>query len=244
MRSTRRTNAPCHLDDSSQHAAGNGDLGQRSIRILLVDDQVIFRELFRTWLTLNPDIEVVGEAGNVRDALHLAGTLHPTLVLTEICFPGIHGIEGIREMKSMHPWIKIIALTTHLSETSVRAALRAGASGLLEKSASLEEVRSALDNVIKEKTYLCPRAAEIVACGCVANGRSPWEMLTQRECEVLKCVAEGMRNNDVAARLRISVKTVEKHRASLMSKLKLHTVASLTAFAIGEGLIAGNAGLR
>jgi DNA-binding NarL/FixJ family response regulator len=111
----------------------------------------------------------------------------------------------------------------------------------LEKSASLEEVRSALDNVIKGKTFLCPRAAKIVARGCAANGRNPLETLTQRERETLRSIAVGMRNKEIAAHLCISVNTVEKHRANLMDKLNLHDVASLTTFAIERGMIAINA---
>lgn len=236
MQSAKRTGAPRPQHHSSPPRGPNVDHGPRAIRILLVEDQIVFRESFRTWLTLNPDIEVVGETDNVRDAVHLAGTLHPTLVLTEIRFERNHGIEGIREMTSMYPGIKIIVLTTHLSDPTVQAALQAGASGLLEKSASLEEVRSAIDNVIKGKTYLCPSAAEIVAHRCVTNGRGPLEMLTLREHEALRCIAGGMRNKDIAAYLCISVNTVEKHRANLMDKLNLRKVASLTAYAIERGL--------
>jgi DNA-binding NarL/FixJ family response regulator len=184
----------------------------------------------------NPDIDVVGETGNVKDVAHLAGTLHPTLVLMEIFFSGIHGIAGIREMKSLYPRIKILVLTAHLSDTTVQAAMQAGASGLLEKSASLEEVWSAIDNVIAGKTYLCPRAAEIVARGYAGNSRGPLDMLTPREHEALRCIAGGMRNKDIALHLGISVNTVEKHRANLMDKLNLRKVASLTALAIQQGV--------
>jgi len=236
MQSANRTGALRHQHNSSPtHGPRNGH-GPGSIRILLVDDQIIFRETFRSWLTSNPEIEVVGEAGNVQDAVHLVGTLHPTLVLTETCFQRNHGIEGIRQIKSMYPEIKIVVITAYLSETMVQAALQAGVSGLLEKSASLEEVRSALDNVIRGKPYLCARAAQIVARGCVNKGRSPLEMLTQRELEALRCIAGGMRNKDIALHLCISVNTVEKHRANLMDKLNLRKVAALTAFAIEQGL--------
>lgn len=238
MQSARKTEAPRHQQYSSPTRCPKDDHGPRSIRILLVEDQTIFRESLRTWLTLSPDIEVVGETDNARDAVHLAGALHPTVMLTEICFQRNHGIEGIREVKSLYPQIKIIGLTALLSETSVHAALQAGASGLLEKSASLEEVRSALDNVIKGKPYLCARAAEIVARGYANYGRNPLQMLTQREREALRCIAEGMRNKDIALHLCISVNTVVKHRANLMDKLNLRKVAALTTFAIEQGLIA------
>lgn len=236
MQSTKRTWAPRHQHNSSPTRSPRDGHGPHSIRILLVDDQIIFRETFRTWLTSNPDTEVVGEAGNAQDAVQLVGTLHPTLVVTETCFQRNHGIEGIRQIKSMYPEVKILAITAYLSETIVQAALQAGVSGLLEKSASLEEVRSALDNVIKGKMYLCARAAQIVAHGCVNKGRSPLEMLTQRELEALRCIAGGMRNKDIALHLCISVNTVEKHRANLMDKLNLRKVASLTAFAIEHGI--------
>jgi len=238
MQSANGTGAHRHQQHSSPTRGPRDGYGPRSIRILLVDDQNIFRETFRSWLTSNPDIKVVGEAGNVQDAVHLVGTLHPTLVVTETCFQKNHGIEGIRQIKSMYPTIKIVALTAYLSETMVQAALQAGVSGLLEKSASLDEVRSALDNVIRGKPYLCARAAQIVARGCVNKGRSPLEMLTQRELEALRCIAGGMRNKDIALHLCISVNTVEKHRANLMDKLNLRKVASLTAFAIEQGVSA------
>lgn len=216
-------------------------LGQRSTRILLVDGQSAFRELLRMWLTSNPDIEVVGEADNGRNALHLADRLHPTLVLMELSLPDIHGSELIREMKRMCP--KIIALTSHASEPLVQATMQAGASGFLVKKASLVEIKLAIHNVMEGKTYLSPLVTDGVVRGYL-NDRGPLEMLTQRERESLKCLAEGMRNKDIAAHLCISVKTVEKYRASLMSKLNLHTAAGLTTFAIENGLIALHTGLR
>jgi DNA-binding NarL/FixJ family response regulator len=215
--------------------------GLRSIRILLVDDQVIFREAFQAWLTSSPDTEVVGGVGNILDAAHLAVTLDPTLVLTEIgssqSFSECHGIEGIMEMKSLNPGIKVVVLTAYLSETSVQAALQAGVSGFLEKSGSLQEVRTAIVSVIEGKTYLCAQAAAIVARGCRNRGRSPLELLSPRELETLRCIAEGMKNKDIALRLSISANTVGKHRANLMDKLNLRNVAALTALAIEQGLM-------
>lgn len=236
MQSARKTEASRHQQNSSPTRGPKDDHGPRSIRILLVDDQVIFRELFRIWLTLDPDVEVVGEADNGRDALRLATTLHPTLVLTELSLPGTHGVDLIGDMKHTWPRIKILALTSHVSEPLVRATLQAGASGFLVKNASLEEVKLAIRGVMEGKTYFDRLVADKLVHGYV-NDTEPLEMLTQRERETLKCLAEGMRNKDIAARLCISVKTVKKHRANLMEKLNLRKVATLTAFAIEQGLI-------
>lgn len=212
--------------------------------MLLLDDHAIFREALRSLLALDPAIEVVGEAANGWEALRLVGTLRPSLVLTDLSLPGLHGVEVIREMKRLQPGLTILVLTVHATDTFVRASLQAGAAGYVVKEASYDELKFAIHSVMKGRSYVSPSVANTVVHSYLHDGRISgnggplWEKLTKREREVLKLVAEGTKNKAIADCLCISVKTVEKHRASLMSKLDLHSAAALTTFAIEHGLIA------
>ena len=213
------------------------------IRILLVDDHTVVREALASLLALDPQVRVIGAAGNGTDALRLVATLQPDVVLLDLSMPGIHGTEIIRQVSLSQPAVKCLVLTVHMSEPIIRAALQAGAAGYLLKESSYAELRTAIHTVAQGKTYLSPMIADKVLCGYLGKQspfpgeETPWQRLSVREREVLKLVAEGATSKGIAECLCISVRTVEKHRASLMMKLNLRTTAALTAYAIKHELV-------
>jgi DNA-binding NarL/FixJ family response regulator len=215
---------------------------QKKHRIVIAEDHTILREGLRALLMLDHGFEVVAEIANGRDALRAVGALKPDLVLMDLMMPGMDGLAAIREIKKRYPEIKIMALTVHKTEEYIRAALEAGANGYVLKDASRQELIMAIQSVLAGKTYISPAVSERIISGYLNGNKAPAvrsasDMLTTRERQILKLIAEGRRNKDIAQYLCISVKTVEKHRANLMQKLNLHTASALTAFAIENGLV-------
>lgn len=211
-------------------------------RILIVDDHKIVRDGLKSLLRSEPDFDVVGEADNGKDALFSTSTLKPDIILMDLSMPNTNGTEAIRNIKRRFPSIIIIALTVHKAEEYIHAALKAGASGYLLKDDSHAELMTALRSAIHGKTYLSPSICGSVVTGYLGRsdkGRltTSWETLTHREREVIKLVAEGYRNKEIAEYLSLSMKTVEKHRSNLMKKLGLHSASALTAYAIENGLV-------
>ncbi len=211
-------------------------------RILIVEDHTILREGLKSLLCMNPELEVVGEAEDGRQAFRLSTDLSPDLILMDLSMPRMNGFEAIKEIKKRHPAIKIIALTVHNTEEYILMTLKAGADGYILKDATHDELLMAISHVLQGKRYLSPSVSEKVIVGYLEGKKSlkpksSWETLTQREREVLKLIAEGYKNKDVADYLCISLKTVEKHRANLMKKLDLHNTPALTVFAMEKGLI-------
>ncbi|KPK24776.1 MAG: histidine kinase [Desulfobacterales bacterium SG8_35_2] len=188
------------------------------------------------------DIEVVGEAGDGREAVRIVDNLAPDLLLIDLSMPKLNGIEAIREIKSRHPQIKIIVLTVHKNEEYIMASLEAGATGYILKDASQNELILALDYVMDGKTFLSPSISGKVVDAYLMNRKthksSLLDNLTSRELEILKLIAEGHKNKDIADHLCISLKTVEKHRSNLMAKLDRRNTAALTAYAIEKGIVA------
>jgi DNA-binding NarL/FixJ family response regulator len=211
-------------------------------RILIVEDHTLLRQGLQAMLSMEPDLEVVGEAVDGRQGVHLAGSLAPRLVLMDLTMPGTNGTEAICEIKKRYPGIRVLVLTVHKAEEYIRAALQAGADGYVLKHASRDELMLAIRSILGGKTYLSPDVAEKVINGYLDGGvgvhpHTAWESLTLREREVLKLVAEGNANRHIADYLCVSVKTVEKHRSNLMKKLNLHNAAALTAYAIERGVV-------
>lgn len=217
-------------------------IARSRITILLVEDHTIVREGLRALLSLDPHVEVVGETDNGRDAIHLAGSCKPALILMDLSMPGMNGMEAIREIKQRRSEVRIIVMTVHKTEEYIRVSLQAGASGYVLKDATHAELMTAIRSVMDGKTYISPDVSEKIVVGYLdggaASAKSPWEMLTHRERVVLKLIAEGRQNKRIADYLCISVKTVEKHRSNLMKKLDLHNTAAITAFAIERQLVA------
>ena len=211
-------------------------------KIVIAEDHTILREGLRALLSLDPNYEIIGEAEDGRDAIRCVEKLMPDLLLIDLSMPRMNGMEAIRDIKKRHPEIKIIALTVHKTEEYILATLEAGADGYVLKDATHNELMIAINSVLSGKPYLSPGVSEKVIEGYLEGRRtlkpsSAWETLSQREREVLKLIAEGYKNKEIADDLCISIKTVEKHRSNLMKKLGLHNAAALTAFAIEKGLI-------
>lgn len=214
-------------------------------RILIAEDHTLLRQGLLAMLSADPALEVVGEAKDGLQAMRLAGSLMPGLVLMDLSMPGVNGTEALAEIKRRYPDIRVLVLTVHKAEEYIRAALQAGADGYVLKDATRDELMLAVHSILNGKTYLSPDVADLVVNGYLdgGEGMSPnslLERLTLREREVLKLVAEGHGNKHIAGLLCVSVKTVEKHRSNLMKKLDLHNAAALTAFAIERGITSGD----
>ena len=211
-------------------------------RIVLAEDHTILREGLRALLSSHPDLEVVGEAQDGRQAIRCVEETSPDLVLVDLSMPSMDGIDAIREIRKRSPETKIMALTVHKAEEYVLTALQAGADGYALKDATHAELVAAIRSVLAGKRYLSPGVSDKVIEGYLAGkktrvAKSSWDTITPREREVLKLIAEGHRNREIAEILCISLKTVEKHRSNLMEKLDLHNVSDLTAYAIERGIV-------
>ncbi|MDR5694613.1 MAG: response regulator transcription factor [Armatimonadota bacterium] len=211
---------------------------ERAIRILIVDDHALFREGIRMILEAQPDIEVVGEAEDGEQALALVEEVRPDVVIMDIAMPGIGGLEATRRIKAAHPEVRILALTMHDHKEYVLPMLGFGASGYVVKRAAASELVQAIRSVYKDESYLYPSVAKALLEEYrrrVPAGEE--DGLTEREQEVLRLIAEGLTNQEIAQRLYLSVRTVETHRKNIMEKLGLHTSADLVRYAIRKGLI-------
>jgi len=212
------------------------------VRIVLADDHTILREGLRALLSADPKFEIVGEAADGCEVVRCVEKLGPDLVLMDLSMPRMTGMDAIREIKRRYPVTKIIALTVHRSEEYLRTTLQAGADGYVLKDATHDELMMAIQSVLEGKTYLSHSVSKKVIEGYLKSkeGQMPnstLELLSHREREVLKLIAEGYKNKEIAANLCISIKTVEKHRTNLMKKLDLHNAAALTAYAIEQDLV-------
>lgn len=212
-----------------------------SIRIILVDDHRIFREGMRAGLEDHGDLEVVGEAENGRTAVKLAQELKPDVVVMDLSMPELNGIEATRQILASEPKAKVIILSMHSDQESVSRVLRAGARGFLAKESAMEELVTAIYEVVrKNRTFLSPDIAEIVyqdyARGIQSDPPQGPPELTQREHEVLQLVVEGNATKQVAKMLHVSIKTIETHRKRIMDKLDIHDIPGLTKYAIRNGI--------
>lgn len=210
-------------------------------RIVIAEAHTILREGLKMLLASNPEVAVVGEAQNGLDTLRSVKSQMPDLLLIDTSMPKFDGTRALREIKKLSPATKILVLTIHKTEDHILGALRSGADGYILKEATYEELAVAIADLFAGKSYISPTISAKVVDGYLEGRRnikssSPWDALTPRERQVLKMVATGNRNKEIAGNLAISVKTVEKHRANLMKKLDLHSASSLTAFAIERGL--------
>ena len=224
------------------HAAlGEGGM-ENKLSIVLADDHTILREGLRALLASDSRFEIVGEARDGREAVRCVEKLGPDLILMDLSMPRMSGMDAIREIKKRYPETKIIALTVHKTEEYLLTTLQAGADGFVLKDATHDELILAIENVMGGKSYLSPGVSGKVIEGYLkgkegSHSLGSWESLSQREREVLKLIAEGYKNKEIAEDLCISLKTVEKHRANLMKKLDLHNAAALTVYAVEKGLV-------
>jgi DNA-binding NarL/FixJ family response regulator len=215
-----------------------------SVRILLADDHRILREGLRSLIAQQPDLELAGEAASGEEAIALARQTKPDVVIMDVVLPGIDGVEATRRIHSEFREIRIIALSMHSDRRYVSEMLRAGAIGYLVKDGAFEELNLAIRTVVAGRPYLSTVITGSLVEDFVrqtsaqepASATSPLGLLTTREVEVLRLLANGKRVKDIAAMLNISVKTVESHRQNVMDKLEIHSTIELTRYALREGL--------
>lgn len=211
------------------------------VRIILCDDHTMVREALRVVLERNPDMRVVGEAGDGETALRMADKLAPDVVVMDVALPGLSGIETARRLLEKTPFVKVLALSTYLDRRIVQQMLDAGAAGYIAKSAAGSELERGIRAVLKGNVYLCPQVTAVVT-DCMrgrrsASQKSDDQPLSKRELQVATMLAEGKSAPDIAAELHISPSTVDVHRRNLMKKLDMHNVVELTKYAIRTGLV-------
>jgi DNA-binding NarL/FixJ family response regulator len=210
------------------------------IRVLIADDHAILREGVRALLALTDDIEVVGEARDGREAVDLAGKLDPDVVLMDIAMPGLGGLEAALEMKRQGARARVLVLSQYDDREYVRRLLKAGVAGYVLKKSAGSELANAIRAAHRGGLVLDPEVARAAMeeGGPAGPGEAdPYETLTDREKQVLKLVAEGLANKEVAEALGISVKTAMTHREHVMEKLRLHNRTELVRFALKKGVI-------
>jgi two-component system response regulator NreC len=208
----------------------------------MVDDHEIVRAGLRMLLQAQPDIEIVAEADNGRDAVAKVRELQPDIVLMDISLPDMDGFEATQQIKRARPKTAVLALTMHESDDYFFKMLQAGASGYVPKKAAPTDLVTAIRTVREGGVFLYPALAKSLVrdyMGRATEGseRAALDGLTEREQEVLKLIADGSTNQEIANQLTISVKTVERHRANIMGKLNLHSRTELVKYAIRKGLI-------
>jgi len=213
-----------------------------SIRILLADDHRILREGLRSLLAQQADITVVGEASDGETAVALARELRPYIVIMDVVMPGLGGVEATRQIRSGLRDTKVIGLSMHSDRRFVSEMLRAGALGYLVKDSAFEELNQAVRAVMEGRPYLSAVITGSLVEDFVRQATTqerqtmPLHMLTSREQEVLRMLADGKRVKEIAHSLNISVKTVESHRQNIMDKLEIHSTIELARYALREGL--------
>lgn len=234
-------------DAGAPAGSPGGADGADRCRVLIVDGQTLLREGLRALLESDEAIEVVGAVADGAEALRAAAAHAPDVVLLDLALDAMDGLAAIRELKRRLPSARVVVLTMQDSEQAVWAALQAGADGYVLKNASRTELVLALSMVRSGRRFISPLVSGQIVSRFLQQGRGPaaaqteFDTLTLRERQVLKLVAEGRRNREIAQALFISVKTVEKHRSNLMHKLKLHNTAALTSLAIEKGLVSRGA---
>ena len=212
------------------------------IRVLVVDDHAVLRQSLRYLLEAQPGLEVVGEASNGRDAVELAQKLKPDVVLMDTIMPGLNGIEATRQIRRQLPKTKVLMLTGYMEDEHIAGALQAGASGYVVKKSDMDELLLGIQAVQRGNPYF----SSSIGDGDLTDylwqiksnaGRVGYELLTSREREVLQLIAEGASNQKIAQELFISVKTVEAHRAHIMTKLHAKNRTDLIRYALKKGLV-------
>jgi len=210
---------------------------KEKIRILLADDHAVVRQGFKMILAAQADMEIVGEAGNGREALDLAGQLQPDVVVMDVAMPELNGIEATRRLAASVPHARVVALSMHKDSVYVREMLRAGARGYLLKDSGAADLVSAIRAVASGEGYISPAVSNAVLDDYRRHVTNPIDLLTSREREVLQMLAEGKTNKEIAVVLNLSVYTVDAHRGRIMEKLNVHSINELVRFAVRNGLI-------
>jgi len=214
------------------------------ITVLLADDHAVVRDGLAALLAAEADIRLVGEANTGREAVRLANKLHPEVVVMDIAMPLLNGLEASRQILKALPATKVLILSAHSDDEYVDEVIRIGAAGYLIKQSSAHDLVTAIRHAHSGKTFFSPSIAgrrndrsDNARLGTKGWHKEGQVRLTSREVEILQLIAEGKANKQTADELGISIKTVEKHRQNLMSKLEIHDTAGLTRYAIAAGII-------
>src|SRR6195256_1374372 len=211
-----------------------------SLRILLVDDHAVVRRGVRSLLESQEGWEVCGEASTGRDAVDQSRRLRPDVVVMDLSLPELNGLDATRHILNDAPETEVLVLTMHQSEELARDVLQAGARGYVLKSDADENLIAAVENLRQHKPFLTPTVTEFVLDGYIRDGAdqdAARGAVTAREREIIQLIAEGKSNKKAASALRISVKTIEAHRANIMRKLHLHSVSDLVRYAIRNKIV-------
>jgi len=212
------------------------------IRVFVVDDHTLIRQGIVGLLESQPDIEVVGQAGNGREAVASFEAVSPDVVLMDIAMPGISGLTATREIKERRPDVRVLILTIHDREDYLFQALRAGAAGYVLKGADVQDLLAAVRTAYRGEIYLYPSVTSTLVADYLRRARggedrATYDGLSDREREILHLIAQGKTSPEIAAELFLSPHTVQSHRDHIMAKLDLHSKAALIKYAIAKGLI-------
>jgi DNA-binding NarL/FixJ family response regulator len=208
------------------------------IRLLIADDHSVVRQGLRMFLALDPELEIVGEASTGEEAIELARQLHPQVVLMDLLMPGMGGVAAIAAIRSEMPEVEVIALTSVLEDAAVTGAIRAGAIGYLLKNTEADELRQAIKSAAAGQVHLSPEAAARLVREVQIPG-SP-EVLTERETAVLRLLAKGQANKQVARELHIGEQTVKTHVSNILGKLQLQSRTQAALYAVEKGLVSAS----
>ena len=213
------------------------------IRILLADDHDLMRRGIRDLLETDPDLKVCGEARNGREAIELARRLNPHVAVLDLAMPELNGLDAIRNMRKEFPKMELLVFSMHDSEELVREVLAAGARGYVLKSDASLYLVEAIKSLSRHKPFFTPRISEailnffVTSAGGGQSESAASDPLTLREREILQLLAESKSNKEISSRLRISVRTVETHRRSIMQKVKANSIVELVHYAIRNGIV-------
>jgi DNA-binding NarL/FixJ family response regulator len=213
------------------------------IRILLVDDHAVLRQALRLLLDAHQEVEVIGDVSNGREAVDAAEKLLPDVILMDMVMQGLNGLEATRQIRKRVPKTKVLILTGYMEDDQIMAALRAGAAGYIVKKSDVTELLLGIQSVYRGNTYFSSAISDTVPISEFlwqaqkGDGKAGYELLTSREREVLQLIAEGHSNQRIADDLFISVKTVEAHKAHIMSKLHAQNRTDLIRYAIRKGIV-------
>ena len=213
-----------------------------SIRVLLADDHKLIRAGLRLVVDQQPDLSVVGEADDGRQAVELARSLQPDVVVMDIGMPNLNGIEAARQIRAIRPDAAVVMLSMHSDEGYVLCALGAGARAYLLKDSATTDLVQAIHAVVEGKSFFSPAVSKVLLQDYMrklqrSGAEDSYDLLSPREREVLQLVAEGKSNKEIASLLNLSVYTVETHRAKIMQKLNLKGVPELILYAVRKGII-------
>ncbi|MER3522551.1 MAG: DNA-binding response regulator [Ignavibacteria bacterium] len=215
---------------------------EKRISILVADDHTIVRSGIVSLLSLNQEFEVVGQAENGREAVDLALSKHPDVVIMDIGMPILNGLEATRQIKKQAPDVKVLVLSGYDNDEYILQMIQCGANGYILKNSFLEDLYAAIRSVHNGQAFFSPAVSKIIIDSYATRpdglaGKKPTRLLTRREREVLQLIAEGHLHAQIAERLGISVRTVDTHRQNIMKKLDIHDTAGLVTYAIKHGIV-------